>query len=171
MSELKRWVPNLTGVCLIGTQVERRQTIRHQLKQDCWHVLVTSYDMVLCERTVLKKYKWNYIIVDEAHRMKNERSKLSEIIRQFRSNNRLLLTGTPLQNNLHELWALLNFLMPDVFRSADDFHRCFDTNKCLADDRTVLLVDLQTILKPLLLRRLKSDVEKSLPAKIETKSM
>lgn len=59
------------------------------------------------------------MVIDEAHRIKNEKSKLSEIVREFKTTNRLLLTGTPLQNNLHELWSLLNFLLPDVFNSSD----------------------------------------------------
>lgn len=59
------------------------------------------------------------MVIDEAHRIKNEKSKLSEIVREFRTTNRLLLTGTPLQNNLHELWALLNFLLPEVFSSSE----------------------------------------------------
>lgn len=113
---------------------------------------------------------------------------LSDIVRTFRSTNRLLLTGTPLQNNLHELWALLNFLLPDVFNSSDDFDNWFNTNSCLGDTQLVerlhvvrelytvkkTLLGLQSIvflevLRPFLLRRLKSDVEKSLPPKSELK--
>ena len=75
--------------------------------------------MVIKERSVFKKFNWRYMVIDEAHRIKNEKSKLSEIVREFRTANRLLLTGTPLQNNLHELWALLNFLLPDVFNSSE----------------------------------------------------
>jgi len=75
--------------------------------------------MIIRERSVLRKIQWRYLVIDEAHRIKNEKSKLSEILREFETNNRLLLTGTPLQNNLHELWALLNFLLPDVFNSSD----------------------------------------------------
>lgn len=75
--------------------------------------------MIIRERAVLRKVQWRYLVIDEAHRIKNEKSKLSEIIREFETTNRLLLTGTPLQNNLHELWALLNFLLPDVFNSSD----------------------------------------------------
>jgi SNF2 family DNA or RNA helicase len=84
-----------------------------------WDVLVTSYEMILKEKSTLKKLPWKYMIIDEAHRIKNEHSKLSEFIREFSSTNRLLITGTPLQNNLHELWALLNFLLPDVFNSSE----------------------------------------------------
>lgn len=75
--------------------------------------------MIIREKAVLRKIQWKYLVIDEAHRIKNEKSKLSEIIREFETKNRLLLTGTPLQNNLHELWALLNFLLPDVFNSSD----------------------------------------------------
>ncbi|XP_041502664.1 probable global transcription activator SNF2L1 [Microtus oregoni] len=92
---------------------------------------------------------------------------LSEIVREFKSTNRLLLTGTPLQNNLHELWALLNFLLPDVFNSADDFDSGFDTKNCLGDQK--LVERLHAVLKPFLLRRIKTDVEKSLPPKKEIK--
>ncbi|KAH0513401.1 putative global transcription activator SNF2L1 [Microtus ochrogaster] len=92
---------------------------------------------------------------------------LSEIVREFKSTNRLLLTGTPLQNNLHELWALLNFLLPDVFNSADDFDSWFDTKNCLGDQK--LVERLHAVLKPFLLRRIKTDVEKSLPPKKEIK--
>ena len=84
-----------------------------------WNAIITSYEMVLREKAIFKKFNWRYLVIDEAHRIKNEKSKLSEIVREFRTTNRLLLTGTPLQNNLHELWALLNFLLPDVFNSAD----------------------------------------------------
>ena len=66
--------------------------------------------------------KSSYMVIDEAHRIKNEKSKLSEILREFKTSNRLLLTGTPLQNNLHELWSLLNFLLPEVFSSSEVPH-------------------------------------------------
>ncbi|CAF1054462.1 unnamed protein product [Adineta ricciae] len=168
MNELKRWVPALNSVCLIGSQEERNRVIQEEIEPGGWDVLVTSYEIVLRESAVLKKHNWSYIVIDEAHRIKNEQSKLSKMVRLLKSTNRLLITGTPLQNNLHELWALLNFLLPDVFDSADDFNAWFDTQKCLADDKD-LVARLHGILKPFLLRRLKSDVEKKLPPKIETK--
>lgn len=71
-------------------------------------VLITTYQVVMIEENSLKKIFWNYVIIDEAHRIKNEESILSQTLRKLRSTNRLLVTGTPLQNNLHELWALLN---------------------------------------------------------------
>lgn len=86
------------------------------LKQD-FDILITSYEVAMREKTTLKKFSWEYIIIDEAHRIKNVDSLLSQIIRTFVSRGRLLITGTPLQNNLQELWALLNFILPDVFSS------------------------------------------------------
>lgn len=93
-----------------------------------WDVLVTSYEICIREKAMLRKFHYIYLVIDEAHRIKNEKSKLSDIVRQFRSQNRLLITGTPLQNNLHELWALLNFLMPDLFSSSELFDDMFKTN-------------------------------------------
>ncbi|NXE73944.1 SMCA1 protein, partial [Cochlearius cochlearius] len=144
MNEFKRWVPSLRAVCLIGDKDARAAFIRDVMMPGEWDVCVTSYEMVIKEKSVFKKFNWRYLVIDEAHRIKNEKSKLSEIVREFKTTNRLLLTGTPLQNNLHELWALLNFLLPDVFNSAD-------------------------VLKPFLLRRIKAEVEKSLPPKKEVK--
>jgi SWI/SNF-related matrix-associated actin-dependent regulator of chromatin subfamily A member 5 len=74
----------------------------------------------------LKKFKWQYLIVDEAHKIKNEESIVSQRLRELRTHYRLLLTGTPLQNNLHELWSLLNFLLPDIFSSSSDFDEWFE---------------------------------------------
>ncbi|XP_077000968.1 SWI/SNF-related matrix-associated actin-dependent regulator of chromatin subfamily A member 1 isoform X2 [Tamandua tetradactyla] len=167
MNEFKRWVPSLRVICFVGDKDARAAFIRDEMMPGEWDVCVTSYEMVIKEKSVFKKFHWRYLVIDEAHRIKNEKSKLSEIVREFKSTNRLLLTGTPLQNNLHELWALLNFLLPDVFNSADDFDSWFDTKNCLGDQK--LVERLHVVLKPFLLRRIKSDVEKSLPPKKETK--
>ena len=73
--------------------------------------------MLSREKSVFKKFNWKYMVIDEAHRIKNEESRLSLTIREIKTAHRLLLTGTPLQNNLHELWALLNFLLPEVLKT------------------------------------------------------
>ncbi|EDV20568.1 uncharacterized protein TRIADDRAFT_60972 [Trichoplax adhaerens] len=166
-SEFRRWCPSLEVVCLIGNQEERATFIRETMLPGKWSVCVTTYEMMLREKAVFKKFIWRYLIIDEAHRIKNEKSKLSEIVRELKSVNRLLLTGTPLQNNLHELWALLNFLLPDVFNCSEDFDAWFDTNSCLGDNS--LVERLHAVLRPFLLRRLKSEVEKGLKPKKEVK--
>uniref|UniRef100_A0A1B6L2G5 Chromatin-remodeling complex ATPase chain Iswi n=1 Tax=Graphocephala atropunctata TaxID=36148 RepID=A0A1B6L2G5_9HEMI len=167
MNEFKKWCPSLRAVCLIGDQEARNSFIRDVLMPGEWDVCVTSYEMVIREKGVFKKFNWRYMVIDEAHRIKNEKSKLSEIVREFKTTNRLLLTGTPLQNNLHELWSLLNFLLPDVFNSSDDFDSWFNTNTFLGDNS--LVERLHSVLRPFLLRRLKSEVEKRLKPKKEVK--
>lgn len=167
MNEFKKWCPSLKAVCLIGDQETRNTFIRDTLMPGNWDVCITSYEMIIRERSVFKKFNWRYMVIDEAHRIKNEKSKLSEFLREFKSMNRLLLTGTPLQNNLHELWALLNFLLPDVFNSSDDFDSWFNTNAALGDNQ--LVSRLHAVLRPFLLRRLKSEVEKKLKPKKEVK--
>nr|CAD7394292.1 unnamed protein product [Timema cristinae] len=167
MNEFKKWVPSLRAVCLIGDQETRNVFIRETLMPGEWDVCVTSYEMVIKEKSVFKKFNWRYMVIDEAHRIKNEKSKLSEIVREFKTTNRLLLTGTPLQNNLHELWSLLNFLLPEVFTSSDDFDAWFNTNTFMGDNS--LVERLHAVLRPFLLRRLKSEVEKKLKPKKEVK--
>jgi len=123
----------------------------------------------------LLKFKWEYIIVDEAHKLKNEDSQISRRLRQLDSRYRLLLTGTPLQNNLHELWSLLNFLLPEIFSSSDDFDEWFNLGPTEVEMTEMekekrnqnVITQLHRILKPFLLRRIKKEVEKSLPPKIE----
>ncbi|CAL4082715.1 unnamed protein product [Meganyctiphanes norvegica] len=165
--EFEKWCPSMSSIVLIGDKDFRADFIKDVVMPGEWDVLITSYEMVVAESTALKKFSWKYMVIDEAHRIKNEESLLSQIVRKFRSKNRLLITGTPLQNNLHELWALLNFLLPKVFSSAADFDAWFDTNSCLGD--MTLIERLHTILRPFLLRRLKSEVEKGLLPKIECK--
>merc|ERR1719158_915031 len=167
MNEFKKWCPTLRAVCLIGDQETRNAFIRDVMMPGGWDVCVTSYEMILREKSVFKKFNWKYMVIDEAHRIKNEESKLSVVIREIKTSNRLLITGTPLQNNLHELWALLNFLLPDVFNSSEDFDEWFNTNNAFGDES--LIQRLHGILKPFLLRRLKSEVEKSLLPKKEVK--
>jgi SWI/SNF-related matrix-associated actin-dependent regulator of chromatin subfamily A member 5 len=162
--EFNKWIPEINILILQGAKEERAQLVADRLVNEQFDVCVTSYEMILREKSHLKKFAWEYIIVDEAHRIKNEESSLAQIIRIFNSRQRLLITGTPLQNNLHELWALLNFLMPDIFGDSDAFDSWFQGRD---EDEDVVVKQLHKILRPFLLRRVKSDVEKSLLPKKE----
>lgn len=122
----------------------------------------------------LLKFRWEYLIVDEAHKLKNEESQISQRLRQLDSRYRLLLTGTPLQNNLHELWSLLNFLLPEIFTSSSDFDEWFNLggNEELTEQEKEVknkqvIEQLHRILRPFLLRRIKKEVEKQLKPKVE----
>eukprot|EP00306_Pavlova_sp_CCMP459_P004759 CAMPEP_0185157904 /NCGR_PEP_ID=MMETSP1139-20130426/2073_1 /TAXON_ID=298111 /ORGANISM="Pavlova sp., Strain CCMP459" /LENGTH=1133 /DNA_ID=CAMNT_0027723009 /DNA_START=12 /DNA_END=3413 /DNA_ORIENTATION=+ len=163
--EFSNWCPELKTMLFHGNKEEREELIRTKLQPDQFEVVVTSYEMVTRESTAFKKFSWRYIIVDEAHRMKNEESVLSQVLRSLSSHSRLLITGTPLQNNLHELWALLNFLLPDIFSSAEQWREWFDL-----DDKEVeeeVIHKLHRVLRPFLLRRVKGEVEGDLPPKKE----
>lgn len=166
MRELKRWCPSIRAFKFMGSKEERAIQRETVVKQD-FDALVLSYEVAIIEKAVLQKIKWKYLLIDEAHRVKNEHSKLSKVVREFNVEHRLLITGTPLQNNLHELWALLNFLLPDIFTDSEDFDSWFNVDEEKGQENVIK--KLHTVLRPFLLRRLKADVEHSLPPKIETK--
>ncbi|KAI8055731.1 SMARCA1 protein [Syncephalis plumigaleata] len=164
VNEFHKWIPEFNILLLQGDKVERAELVRTRLAPQDFEICVTSYEMCLRETTHLKKISWEYIVIDEAHRIKNENSKLSEVMRILHSQHRLLITGTPLQNNLHELWALLNFLLPDVFKSAEKFDMWFQNQ---GDQQDKVMEQLHKVLSPFLLRRVKADVEHSLLPKKE----
>ncbi|CAA0814751.1 Putative chromatin-remodeling complex ATPase chain [Striga hermonthica] len=166
MNEIKRFCPVLRAVKFLGNPDERRYIREELLVAGKFDVCVTSFEMAIKEKTALRRFSWRYIIIDEAHRIKNENSLLSKTMRLYNTNYRLLITGTPLQNNLHELWALLNFLLPEIFSSAETFDEWFQISG--ENDQQEVVQQLHKVLRPFLLRRLKSDVEKGLPPKKET---
>ena len=112
-----------------------------------WDVCVTTYEVCNTESNTLMKFAWKYLVIDEAHRLKNEASIFSKTVRMYNTAHRLLLTGTPLQNNLHELWALLNFLLPDIFSSADQFDERFDLEIDEEDTKKDMISQLHKILR------------------------
>jgi SWI/SNF-related matrix-associated actin-dependent regulator of chromatin subfamily A member 5 len=116
-----------------GAKEERTELIQ-QLKNGKFDVVLTTFEMCLREKTELNKLKYEYLILDEAQRIKNEESVLSQVLRKFTTTHRVLLTGTPLQNNLNELWALLNFLMPSLFDSSEEFQELFQVQKTFGQD-------------------------------------
>ncbi|GFZ42856.1 DNA helicase [Saitozyma sp. JCM 24511] len=163
--EVNKWVPGFKTLVMQGTKEERLELINKRILTQDFNILITSYEMCMREKSTLKKFSWEYIIIDEAHRIKNVDSLLSQIIRTFVSRGRLLITGTPLQNNLQELWALLNFILPDVFSSSEDFDAWFKTKD--ESDPDAVVKQLHKVLRPFLLRRVKADVEHSLLPKKE----
>lgn len=168
-AELGRWAPFFRVCRFHGDKETRKQLINDIIIPGNFDVIVTSYEVVCIEKSVLAKYRWKYIVIDEAHRIKNEHSRLACVVRKFYSEHRLLLTGTPLQNNLHELWALLNFLVPEVFSSSDDFDEWFKLEGNDAERQRETVEKLHRVLRPFLLRRLKTEVAKALPPKKEVK--
>ncbi|XP_055698937.1 chromatin-remodeling complex ATPase chain Iswi-like [Phlebotomus papatasi] len=167
LNEFKRWCPTIKVLALQGEKYARKRLIKTVLKRKQWDVLLTSYQMVFIEFNALLKTKYHTIILDEGHSIKNEQSLTARQIRKVKTNHKMILTGTPIHNKVHEFWALMNFLMPDIFNSGEDFDRWFEDMEVL--NNAELTDRLKAIIKPFLLRRIKSDVEKQLLPKQELK--
>ncbi|XP_018580751.1 chromodomain-helicase-DNA-binding protein 5 [Scleropages formosus] len=179
--EFELWAPHFYVVTYTGDK-ESRSIIREneftfedsavksgrkvfRMKKDTpikFHVLLTSYELITIDQAILGSISWACLVVDEAHRLKNNQSKFFRILNGYKIYYKLLLTGTPLQNNLEELFHLLNFLTPERFNNLEGFLEEFaDISK---EDQIKKLHDL---LGPHMLRRLKADVFKNMPAKTE----
>lgn len=176
-NEFDKWAPTVTKIVYKGPPNQRKQ-YQQQIRYGQFQVLLTTYEFIIKDRPILSKIKWVHMIVDEGHRMKNAGSKLSVTITQYYTTRyRLILTGTPLQNNLTELWAMLNFVLPTIFKSATSFDEWFNTPfantggqdkmELTEEEQLLVIRRLHKVLRPFLLRRLKKDVEKDLPDKTE----
>ncbi|NXP77885.1 HELLS helicase, partial [Ramphastos sulfuratus] len=179
MSEFKRFTPEIPLMLYHGAQQERRKLVRkihgrHGSLQ-IHPVVITSFEIAMRDRNALQHCFWKYLIVDEGHRIKNMNCRLIRELKRFNADNKLLLTGTPLQNNLAELWSLLNFLLPDVFDDLKSFESWFDITSITETAEDIIAKEreqnilhmLHQILTPFLLRRLKSDVALEVPPKRE----
>ncbi|KAF4623491.1 hypothetical protein D9613_001581 [Agrocybe pediades] len=175
--EFAKWAPSIKVIAYKGNPSQRR-TLQGDLRVGQFQVLLTTYEYIIKDRPVLSKLRWLHMIIDEGHRMKNTQSKLTQTLTTYyHSRYRLLLTGTPLQNNLPELWSLLNFVLPKIFNSVKSFDEWFNTpfansgtgDKIELNEEEALLIirRLHKVLRPFLLRRLKKDVESELPDKVE----
>lgn len=177
--EIRKFVPQFKVLPYWGTAADRK-TLRkfwdrkHKTykKEASFHVMVTSYQLVVSDVSYFQKMSWQYMILDEAQAIKSSQSSRWKCLLGFHCRNRLLLTGTPIQNNMQELWALLHFIMPSLFDSHDEFSEWFSKDiESHAQSNTKLNEDqlkrLHMILKPFMLRRVKKHVQKELGDKIE----
>ncbi|CUV07778.1 unnamed protein product [Cryptosporidium hominis] len=189
-NEFNRWLPDFVKVIYEGNKEIRKQIrSKYMTGEAKFHVLLTTDAFIMKDKHYLRKFDWEYIIVDEAHRLKNPKSKLVQILNNgFRAKHRLALTGTPLQNDLQEVWALLNYLMPSIFNSSETFQQWFNeplssiksSGKTgggsdngivpldISEEEQLLIVDrLHKVLRPFLLRREKIQVANEVPPKLE----
>ncbi|XP_057780565.1 ATP-dependent helicase BRM isoform X2 [Salvia miltiorrhiza] len=176
-SELHSWLPSVSCIYYVGGKDQRAKLFSQEVLAMKFNVLVTTYEFIMYDRSKLSKIDWKYIIIDEAQRMKDRESVLARDLDRYRCQRRLLLTGTPLQNDLKELWSLLNLLLPEVFDNRKAFHDWFSQpfqkegpaheDDWLETEKKVIIIHrLHQILEPFMLRRRVEDVEGSLPPKV-----
>lgn len=177
--EITRFVPQLKALPYWGSAKDRKVLRKFWDRRHVtygrdapFHVLITSYQLVVGDAQYFQKMKWQYMILDEAQAIKSSTSSRWKALLAFHCRNRLLLTGTPIQNSMQELWALLHFIMPSLFDSHDEFSEWFSKDiESHAQSNTQLneaqLRRLHMILKPFMLRRIKKHVQKELGDKIE----
>uniref|UniRef100_A0A3P9K7C3 Chromodomain helicase DNA binding protein 1-like n=1 Tax=Oryzias latipes TaxID=8090 RepID=A0A3P9K7C3_ORYLA len=151
--ELESFAPSLTVLCYQGDK-DRRAEMQLQASSQDFQVLLTTYELCLKDASFLRRWRWEVLVVDEAHRLKNPNSLLHQTLSEFSVDFRVLLTGTPIQNSLQELYSLLSFIQPSIFAANDIRHSNSST-------------ELQSVLEPFLLRRIKSEVAVDLPKKTE----
>lgn len=171
--EIKQYCSGLSVLVYAGPPSVRSQ---HSSDFNKYSVVVTSYDVVRQDIDVLRGYDYNYCVLDEGHIIKNPHSKLAIAVKGIRSNHRLLLTGTPIQNNVVELWSLFDFLMPGFLGTDKTFQERFSkpilqsrNPKASLKDQEKGILALEALHKqtlPFMLRRLKDDVLSDLPPKI-----
>ncbi|KAK5322880.1 swr1 complex component [Exophiala xenobiotica] len=182
--EFKKFLPGFKILTYYGDIKERKAKRRGWMADDSFNVVITSYQLVLQDAVSFKRRRWHYMILDEAHNIKNFRSERWQTMMTFNTRARLLLTGTPLQNNLTELWSLLFFLHygqeqegeDDAFAGLQEWSEWFKrpVQSILEHGKQVLdqedqeqVAKLHKVIRPFLLRRLKRDVEKQMPLKYE----
>ncbi|GAC97746.1 hypothetical protein PHSY_005333 [Pseudozyma hubeiensis SY62] len=182
--EFKKFLPGFKILSYYGNQKERKEKRVGWNTENSFNVCITSYQLVLADQHIFRRKPWVYLVLDEAHHIKNFRSQRWQTLLGFNSQRRLLLTGTPLQNNLMDLWSLMYFLMPNgatelpgggAFANMKDFQDWFSNpldkaiegGTSMNDETRAMVQKLHAVLRPYLLRRLKSEVEKELPSKYE----
>ena len=164
--EFKKWCPTLTVYKFHGGNDIRSQLVTAHLKPPVkYDVIITTFEMIVKEVAAFKRINWRYLVIDEAHKLKNSETVAHKSLDGLPTEHRLLVTGTPLQNDLKELWSLLHFLAPELFNESEHFVEWFDSATGEQDANAVSRMHL--ILAPLMLRRLKSEAAKELPPKKE----
>lgn len=173
-NEFKRFAPSCPALLYYGAnENERKKLIQFFYRSPLQSktTLITSYEVLMRDRALLSRNEWSYLIVDEGHRLKNPKCRLMAELKRMPLQTKLLLTGTPLQNNLTELWSLLNFMVPEIFSDISIFKSFFDFDKLSehfgAQHESNFINILHKTLTPFLLRRTKKDVVLSLPNKRE----
>ncbi|KAK5990175.1 TATA-binding protein-associated factor mot1 [Cladobotryum mycophilum] len=171
--EIKAYAPFLSVAAYVGPPAERK-AMKDRLGDT--DIVITSYDVTRNDSEILEKYSWNYVVLDEGHLIKNPKAKITQAVKRLASNHRLILTGTPIQNNVLELWSLFDFLMPGFLGAEKVFLDRFAKpiaasrySKASSKEQEAGALAIEALHKqvlPFLLRRLKEEVLNDLPPKI-----
>uniref|UniRef100_G3PFD8 E1A binding protein p400 n=1 Tax=Gasterosteus aculeatus aculeatus TaxID=481459 RepID=G3PFD8_GASAC len=164
--EFKRWCPGLKILLYLGNRRERRSKRKWWGEANSFHVCVTSYKLLMKDQSHFVRRRWRHLVLDEVQLIKHMTEKHWETIFALRSEQRILLINTPLQNTLKELWTMIHFLLPGITRSYSDFPVKAGTDQN-QDYCHKLVIRLHRMIQPFILRRSKRDVEKQLPKKYE----
>lgn len=175
--EFTKFTPDLKALPYWGNPKDRKTLRTFWNKKQVYskdapfHVLITSYQLVVSDEKYFQRVKWQYMVLDEAQAIKSSSSARWKTLLGFNCRNRLLLTGTPIQNSMQELWALLHFIMPSLFDSHEEFSEWFSKDiESHAENKGTLnehqLKRLHMILKPFMLRRIKKNVQNELGDKV-----
>uniref|UniRef100_A0A8C9X8T6 E1A binding protein p400 n=1 Tax=Sander lucioperca TaxID=283035 RepID=A0A8C9X8T6_SANLU len=164
--EFKRWCPGLKILVYLGNRRDRRSKRMWWGDANSFHVCVTSYKLLMKDQSHFLRRRWRHLVLDEVQLIKNMTQKHWETIFALRSEQRILLINTPLQNTLKELWTMIHFLLPGITRSYSDFPVKAGTDQN-QDYCHKLVIRLHRMIQPFILRRSKRDVEKQLPKKYE----
>jgi len=177
-NEFKQWLPVMNVLCYKGNQIERKDIEkRFILRGSNVNAILTSYEFVVKDKSILGRLDYSYIVIDEAHKLKNHQGKLSQALsKSYNCKSRLLLTGTPLQNNPKELWSLLNFVLPTIFNDHRKFEEWFsapfaknnENVQLSQEEQWIVIQHLHSVLRPFLFRRLVSEVANELPEIVES---
>lgn len=170
--EFQRFLPSFKVFSYFGRSSDRKAKRKGWSDIERFHVCLTTYRIVSIDSKIFKRRKWFSLILDEAHLIKNSKTQSFLTLNKIRTFHRILLTGTPLQNKLQELWTLMNFLFPKRFGQKNNSFSNFEfyIEKAAKGNSAAynsVIKKLHSIIRPLILRRLKKDVEKQLPLKSE----
>ncbi len=162
-NEFYKFAPNVKTMCVMGAQSERKRIADSAKDAD---VIITSYELIRRDGDMYSNFDFNYAIIDEAQYIKNPDTKNAKAVKTLKAQHKFALTGTPVENSLSELWSIFDFIMPGYLYSYADFRERFETE--IARSNPDALGKLRKLVRPFIMRRLKSEVLKELPAKIET---
>ncbi len=162
-SEIERFAPSMQAVAVAGNAADRKKALQEAGR---WDILITSYDLLKRDEEAYEEMNYQYEVIDEAQYIKNHNTKVSKAVKRIRAGFRMALTGTPIENRLSELWSIFDYLMQGFLYPYSRFREELEI-PIVSNQEEEASERLRNMIRPFVLRRLKKDVLKELPAKME----